>query len=339
MTAVRYPDLHRTGELARRIESLRALLSPCRLCPHECGVNRLAGDIGICRIGAGAHVSASTAHFGEEPEISGTRGSGTLFFASCNLHCVYCQNAAISQVANAAALPFATAEQIGDHMLARAAQGCHNVNWVTPSHVVPFAVEGLASAAARGLDLPLVYNTSGYDSVETLRLLDGVVDVYLADLRYADAATADELSGAPDYPEAARAAVLEMARQVGTANAHDPWGSLRRGLILRLLVLPNDLADLRETLAFVRDSLGTGVRIALMSQYFPTHEAASHDLLSRRVHHGEYARAIDQAERMGFDNLLVQELEASDFYRPDFDAGPEPFADAAHFRKDDRQPR
>jgi len=297
-------------------------------------VDRPAGDVGLCRIGFGAHVSASTAHFGEEPEVSGTRGSGTLFFASCNLRCLYCQNAAISQGADVPDLPFHTAAQIGDFMLARAAQGCHNVNWVTPSHVVPFAVEGLAYAAARGLDLPLVYNTSGFDSVETLRLLDGVVDVYLADLRYADAATAGELSGAPNYPDAARAAVLEMARQVGARNEHDPCGNLRRGLILRLLVLPNDLADLRETLAFVRDCLGTGVRIALMSQYFPTHQATSHDLLSRPIHFGEYARAIDQAERMGFDNLLVQELAASDFYRPDFDAGPEPFADAAHFRKD-----
>ena len=314
-----------------RVLGLRALLSPCRLCPHRCGVDRLSGETGTCRVGAGTSVSAATAHFGEEPEISGTRGSGAVFFESCNLRCVYCQNHLISQCAEPRARHDTPAE-IGARMLELQARGCHNVNWVTPSHVVPFAVEGLREAAARGLHLPVVYNTSGYDSVEALQLLDGLVDVYLPDLRYADDPTATRLSGGEGYPSAARAAITEMARQVGTAHHLAPDGTLLRGLRVRVLVLPNDLGDLRDSLTWLRDTLGPTVRIALMAQFFPTHQADRDPLLSRPVYPGEYARAVALAERLGFENALVQDLSASDFYRPDFDRGPEPFADAERSR-------
>jgi putative pyruvate formate lyase activating enzyme len=284
----------------------------------------------LCGAAAGATVAAATAHFGEEPEVSGTRGSGTVFFRGCNMACRYCQNHEISQGPVDAAHPDAPGA-IAAAMLDLAARGCHNVNWVTPSHVVPFAAEALAIARDRGLKLPVVYNTSGYDGLEALRLLDGLVDVYLPDLRYSDDATAVEMSGAPGYVAASRAAVMEMARQVGIDNEPGPDGTIRRGLIVRVLVLPNDLAGVRDTLRFLRDAVGTRVRLALMAQYFPTHRAASEPLLSRPAHHGEYARALDVAERLGFDNVLVQDLAASDFYRPGFDAGPEPFADAAVF--------
>ena len=310
---------------------MRSLLSPCRLCPHECGVDRLAGEKGRCRTGMGAVVCAATAHFGEEPEIAGAKGSGAIFFGACNLRCRYCQNARISQSADARKRIPSTSVALGKAMRDLALQGCHNINWVTPSHVTPFAVEGLEKAGDLGI--PLVYNTSGYDSLESLRLLEGLVDVYLPDLRYADNETAEELSAAEGYVEAARSAILEMARQVGTANETGPDGTIRKGLIVRLLVLPNDLSETRESLAFLKDNLGTDVRVAIMSQYFPTHHADREVLLSRRVHIGEYDRVVELAADMGFDNALIQGNDSQDFYRPDFDATSEPFRDAAASRK------
>ncbi len=321
-------SLLQATEVADRARALRELASPCRLCPHECGVDRLGGETGRCRIGPHAVLAAATAHFGEEPEISGTQGSGTLFFGACNLRCRYCQNHQISQGPRVRRMPATPPEEVARQALRLQAIGCHNVNWVTPSHVTPWATQAHALAVGQGLRVPLVYNTSGYDSVEALRLLEGVVDVYLPDLRYSDDETAWRLSRAQGYVAAARAAILEMARQVGVDNQFAPDGTIQRGLIVRLLVLPNDLAGLRESLAFLRDALGTRVRLALMSQYYPAHRAASEVLLSRPLHYGEYLRAISLVERMGFDNALVQDPAASAFYRPDFERGAEPFADS-----------
>jgi len=327
-----YGRLSETGELAERAVALAGLATPCRLCPHRCAVDRAGGGRGICGLPAGAVVAAATAHFGEEPEISGTRGSGTVFFGGCNLRCVYCQNSTISQGADMRRRAVTSVTDLAASMLDLAGRGVHNINWVTPSHVVPWAVASLDAAAAAGLALPVVYNSSAYDSVDVLRLLDGVVDVYLPDLRYSDDDAAKEFSGVEGYVAASRAAIVEMAHQVGTTNDVGPDGTLRRGLIVRLLVLPNDLSGVRESLAFLRDALGTGTRIALMAQYFPAHKAPDELLLSRRTSVREYQRVLEVAERMGFDNALVQEMEAQDFYRPDFDRGDEPFADAAHFQ-------
>jgi putative pyruvate formate lyase activating enzyme len=276
-------------------------------------------------------------HFGEEPEIAGVRGSGAMFFAGCNLRCAYCQNAEISQGPAVRTMRPWTVREIADAMHALAARGCHNINWVTPSHVVPFAVEALALARSEGLDLPLVFNTSSYDGPETVRLLDGIVDVWLADLRYSDDEVARDLSGAEGYVAAARAAIVEMARQVGVDPVLLPDGTLGRGLVVRLLVLPNDLAGVRESLAFLKDTVGTRVRIALMSQYYPTHRADDEPLLSRRTSFGEYARVVEHADRLGFVNALIQEPEASEFYRPDFGRAEAPFADARHFSADDAE--
>lgn len=283
-------------------------------------------------MGPHAVLAAATAHFGEEPEISGTRGSGTLFFGACNLRCRYCQNHQISQGASVRRAPGTPPGEVARNALRLQGLGCHNLNWVTPSHVTPWAAEAHSLAVAGGLAVPLVYNTNAYDSVEALRLLDGVVDVYLPDLRYSDDDTARRLSRAEGYVGAARSAIVEMARQVGVDPVVGPDGTLHRGLIVRLLVLPNDLAGLRESLAFLRDALGTRVRLALMSQYFPTHRARTDPLLSRSLHHGEYLRAISLVERMGFENALVQDPSASEFYRPDFDRGSEPFADSPRVR-------
>ncbi len=283
-------------------------------------------------MGPHAVLAAATAHFGEEPEVSGTRGSGTLFFGACNLRCRYCQNHQISQGPRVRRMPATPPEEVARQAMRLQALGCHNVNWVTPSHVTPWAVEAHALAVGDGLAVPLVYNTSGHDSVEALRLLDGIVDVYLPDLRYSDDDTARRLSRAKGYVAASRGAIVEMARQVGVDNEHAPDGTIRRGLIVRLLVLPNDLAGLRESLAFLRDALGTRARLALMSQYYPTHRASSEPLLSRPLHFGEYLRAISLVEQMGFDNALVQAPEANEFYRPDFERGDEPFADSPRVR-------
>ena len=320
------------SEIRDRAQLLMQLLSPCRLCPHNCGVLRDVGETGDCRTGMGASVAAAAAHFGEEPEISGTAGSGAVFFVGCNLRCLYCQNAQISQDWQQDPASVTSPEALAAHMLALQAQGCHNVNWVSPTHVLPFAVSALALAVQDGLRVPLVYNTNGFEQVETLRLLDGIVDVYLPDLRYSDDDTAAELSGARGYVAAAREAIQEMARQVGKVNRLDSDGTIRRGLVVRLLVLPNDLAGVRESLVFLKDHLGTSVRLALMSQYFPTHRAAENPLLTRRVSRAEYDRVIERAERMGFSNVLVQEPEAESFYRPDFERDGDPFEDAKAFK-------
>ena len=216
-------------------------------------------------------------------------------------------------------------------MLSLQARGCGNINLVTPSHVVPMDVDALVLAARSGLRIPVVWNSSGYDCVEVLRLLEGVVDVWLPDLRYSDGWAASECSSAPDYVDVAHAALLEMARQVGTEPIMGPEGYLLRGMIIRLLVLPNDMAGVRESLDFILEHIGSDARVALMSQYFPSHLAPGNDLLSRRPTPAEYLRAVNHAERLGFRHALVQEMEAADFYRPDFNLKAELFADADRF--------
>lgn len=321
------------AEVFYRAKLLKELSSLCRLCPHKCLVNRLSGEMGRCRLGPYCILAAATSHFGEEPEISGKFGSGTLFFGACNLRCVYCQNYQISQGIRVRKRPPSKAEEIAKAALALQSEGCHNINWVTPSHVTPWATEALALAMEKGLTLPLVYNTSGYDSVEVLKLLEGIVDVYLTDLRYDDDEIAFKFSRARGYVGAARAAILEMARQVGTRNEIGPDGTIRRGLIVRILVLPNDLAGVRSSLEFLLEHLGKGVRISLMSQYFPTNRASHEPLLSRPLHYGEYYRAIEIAEGLGFENVLIQGLESRSFYCPDFESPSEPFPDARRFRR------
>ncbi|HOA12942.1 MAG TPA: radical SAM protein [Myxococcota bacterium] len=327
-------ELLLSTEADRRVQALYAMLSPCRLCPRRCGVDRLAGEVGFCGT-AGAVVSAATAHFGEEPGISGTGGSGTVFFSGCNLRCIYCQNHQISQGV-ASSTPWSRSDdtpRLAATMLSLQARGCGNINLVTPSHVVPMAVDALVLAARSGLRIPVVWNSSGYDCVEVLRLLEGVVDVWLPDLRYSDGWAASECSSAPDYVDVAHAALLEMARQVGTEPIMGPEGYLLRGMIIRLLVLPNDMAGVRESLDFILEHIGSDARVALMSQYFPSHLAPGNDLLSRRPTPAEYLRAVNHAERLGFRHALVQEMEAADFYRPDFNLKAEPFADADRFTK------
>ena len=301
-----YLELHRSGELKRRIERAYAMLSQCRLCPRECGVDRLRGERGFCRAGAEPIVASWNVHPWEEPPISGTRGSGTIFFSGCTGRCLFCQNYPISQlgVGNTVSV-----QQLAEMMLELQDRGCHNINLVTPTHFVPQILAALELAIEGGLRLPLVYNTSGYERVETLKLLDGVVDIYLPDAKYTDDETARRLSGFVRYVEANRAALKEMFRQVGDELVLDGEGIARRGLIVRHLVLPEGLAGTPEVLRWIAENLSPHVHVSLMDQYFPAHKAVGHPVLGRKITAEEYAEALRAFEEAGLTNGWMQEHE------------------------------
>jgi putative pyruvate formate lyase activating enzyme len=281
-------------------------------------------------------VSAYTQHFGEEPAIVGTRGAGLIFFGNCNLRCVYCQNYQISQAHKAQIKNEVTHEHLADMMLELQARGCHNINFVSPTHFAPQLARAVLAAAGRGLNLPIVYNTNAYDSTEVLRLLDRVVDIYLPDLKYADSAEGYAYSKVPNYTEHARAALKEMYRQTGDELVYGDDGTLRRGLVVRLLVLPNGLAGIRESLEWIRDCLSPRVAVSLMAQYYPTNKAASDErytLLSRRASESEWLRAVSLLDELGLEEGWMQEYDgASHYYRPDFNDRETPFKDIRDFQ-------
>ena len=305
------------GELQRRVQHLRARLALCDICPHLCRINRLAGEVGRCGIAAHARIAAVCDHHGEEPVLSGNRGAGTVFVAGCNLRCCYCQNFQISQQ-QIDSYPLYDAPALAHAFLDVQARGCHNLSWVSPSHVVPQLLEGLQLAIEDGLRLPLVYNSNGYDALDTLRLLDGVVDIYLPDLKYADAQVAARLSGAPDYPDIALAAIREMYRQVGELRL-DADGLAIRGVIVRHLVLPGRLAGSREALRRLAEEVSPLVTVSLMAQYYPAHRADQFPGLMRTITAEEYEDALDAFGEAGLENGWTQELhEAPESYQPDF---------------------
>jgi len=273
----RYPELAAAGELARRARHARAGLARCRVCPHECRVDRTRGERGVCRAGEHARVSSAGPHFGEEPPLVGRRGSGTVFFAWCNLRCVYCQNHDISQTG---AGEDVSAAQLAEIFLGIQAAGCENLNLVSPTHFTPQILEALDLAASGGLSVPLVWNTGGYESLGTLALLDGVVDIYMPDLKYADGETARRLSGAADYPARAFAAVREMHRQVGDLVT-DENGIALSGLIVRHLVLPGGLAGTPEVVRFIAEEISPETYVNIMAQYRPCYRAAEFPELAR----------------------------------------------------------
>ncbi len=293
-------------ELKERAESAYKLFERCRVCPRECGVNRLKNDkLGFCRSGLNPIVSSVSPHHGEEPPLSGTKGSGTIFFTNCNLRCVYCQNYPISQLGNG--LERAPGE-LACQMIWLQEQGCHNLNLVTPTHVMPQILKALEIARERGFHLPIVYNTSGYESLEALRLLDGIVDIYLPDMRYSDDAIARKYSVAPHYPEINRAAVKEMFRQVGNL-ALDENGLAKRGLIIRHLVLPNGLSGTESVMKFLAEEISKDVYVSLMAQYFPAYKVLEMKELSRRITTAEYEEARKIMEKYGLENGWMQDLE------------------------------
>jgi putative pyruvate formate lyase activating enzyme len=304
-----YRALLAGGELERRAVALDRLLDSCELCPRRCGADRRKA-LGSCATGADPVVASWGAHFGEEPPISGTRGSGTIFLANCNLRCVFCQNHDISQRPKAFLGAASTTEELAEIMLELEAAGCHNLNWVSPTHQVPQLVRALLLAARRGLRIPVVYNSNAYDSVAVLALLEGVVDVYLPDLKYADEADARECSRVPDYPRIARAALAEMFRQVGQHWECDGEGVLRQGLLVRLLALPRGVAGVEESLRWLAEALSPQVAVSLMSQYRPAHRAAlpgRYPRLARRLTPSEYLAGIEALRRWNTsENTLVQ---------------------------------
>jgi len=331
-----YLALYESGELEERVQALEKMLLSCNICPLDCGNDRIENQIARCFSGRLPIVSSYTKHFGEEPAIVGTRGAGLIFFGNCNLRCVYCQNYQISQAHKGQIKNEVTHERLADMMLELQTRGCHNINFVSPTHFAPQMARAVLVAAGRGLHLPIVYNTNAYDSVEVLRRLDGVVDIYLPDLKYADSTEGYAYSKVPNYTEHARAALKEMYRQTGDELVFGDDGLLRRGLVVRLLVLPNDIAGIRESLEWIRDCLSPRVAVSLMAQYYATNKAASEErytLLSRRISESEWLRAVSLLDELGMEEGWMQEYDgASHYYRPDFDDRETPFKDVRDFQ-------
>ncbi len=293
-------------ELKNRIDAAYTLLEACRVCPRECGTNRLKNDkLGFCRSGLIPVISSVSPHHGEEPPISGTKGSGTIFFANCNLRCVYCQNYPISQMGNGVEM---TTDELASKMLWLQEQGCHNLNLVTPTHFMPQILKALGIARERGFTLPIVYNTSGYESVEAIQLLEGIVDIYLPDMRYSDDRIARQYSTAVHYPEFNQAAIKEMYQQVGNLSV-DEQGLAKRGLIIRHLVLPNRLSGTETVVKFLAEEISKDVYLSLMSQYFPAYKAHGFKELSRRITADEYEGARRIMGQYGLENGWGQEFE------------------------------
>ena len=299
-----YLKLHKTGELENRAEKLWAIMESCRLCPRECGVNRLEGESGFCRSpGSTLIVAAHHPHYGEERPLVGTGGSGTIFITHCNLRCVFCQNWEISQLGNGYKLPL---DDFAAMMLRLQEIGCHNINFVTPTHYSALIVKALAIAAESGLRLPIVYNTSGWERLEILALLDGIVDIYLPDFKYWDSdMSAKYSSGAESYPEVTKAAILEMHRQVGVAKpARD--GIMQRGLMIRHLVMPNNVSGSEKIMEWIAENLPKDTYVNIMAQYTPQFKAYDYPEISRRIRREEYVRVVERAQEVGLTNLDIQ---------------------------------
>lgn len=295
-----YLRLERTGELAERARALWSIYKSCRLCPRQCGVNRLKGEKGICGATSRVKVASAHPHFGEERPLVGRRGSGTIFFSHCNLRCCFCQNWEIAHRGDGSYL---SDESLGRMMADVQGIGCHNINLVTPTHVVPNIVQALRTAIRLGLRVPLVYNCGGYEPVEILKLLDGIVDIYLPDFKYTDGAMSEKYSsGARDYPEVAEAAHLEMHRQVGELVV-DEDGIALRGLMIRHLVLPNGIAGTKKFVEFVAQKLTRSTYVNIMAQYRPEHQAFKYPELARRITAAEYAQAVAWAREAGLTRL------------------------------------
>jgi len=332
-----YIELHRTGELAARVEEARERMRNCRLCARECGVDRLAGELGACRTGTLARVHGSGPHYGEEAVLVGQGGSGTIFFVGCSMDCVFCQNHEIShpledrglKVASIGEVPGADnwryaeiesgaglwkttpkwaepLEWIVRVMLGLQATGCENINLVSPSHVVPQILQAVDMAVSRGLNLPLVYNTGCYDSLSTLQLLDGVVDIYMPDMKFADNKVAERLCGVHRYATTCRTAIREMHRQVGDLVL-DERGVAMRGLLVRHLVLPEGVAGTSEVAQFLAREVSTDTYLSLMDQYRPAHKAEARADIGRRLTMAEYAVAMRQAKAAGLSRVVGQE--------------------------------
>lgn len=294
-----YRKSYNNGELHKKAKEAANRLSDCTLCPRQCRVDRTSGETGYCRTGANAVVASYNAHFGEEAPLVGEHGSGTIFFTNCNLLCCFCQNYDISHQGIGREV---TDAHLADIMLSLQASGCHNINFVTPSHVVPQILSALLIATEKGLNIPLVYNTSGYDTVDTLQILNGVIDIYMPDFKFWESEIAEQTCQAPDYPQIAQKALIEMHRQVGDLTM-DENGLAVSGLLVRHLVLPQNLANTKEIMIFIASRISPDTYVNIMPQYRPCGKAAQIEALSRSITHTEYKQALKEASEAGIHRL------------------------------------
>jgi len=290
-----YVALHEKGELNKRITTLQEILTNCRLCPRVCEVNRLAGEQGYCRAGVEAMISSAFPHYGEEPPLMGSHGSGTIFLTHCNLRCVFCQNYDISHLGEGRSV---STSELAHYMIELQRRGCHNINFVTPTHYVPQIIAALPEAIESGLMIPLVYNCGGYESLEVIKLLDGIIDIYMPDAKFAREEDASRYCNAPDYPHVLQEVLLEIHRQVGDLLL-DEGGVAYRGLLIRHLVMPHGVAGTKELIAFIAHRLSTDSYVNIMDQYRPLYRAGEFPEIARPISAREYREAIEIARNEG----------------------------------------
>jgi putative pyruvate formate lyase activating enzyme len=291
--------LFKTGELSKRVEKAYQVLQDCTLCPHHCRVDRTKGEKGYCRTGSEIRVASYGPHFGEEPPLVGERGSGTIFFSNCNLRCVYCQNYDISYKGEGEEVSI---KELAEIMLSLQKEGCHNINFVTPSHMIHAVLAATEEACKMGLKIPLIYNSGGYDDVEALKLLDGIIDIYMPDIKYADEVIALRYSKIPDYFRIVKKALKEMHHQVGDLKIHD--GIAERGLIIRHLVLPDKMAGTEEIMEFIASEISSNTFVNIMEQYYPAFRAEEYSSLKRKITSKEYREALKLAKEAGLKRIL-----------------------------------
>ena len=307
-----YYGLEKEGKLDLKVEKAYAILENCMLCPRQCGVNRLKGEKGFCRAPASPVVFGAHPHLGEEISLVGKNGSGTIFFSNCNLRCVFCQNWPISHMGKGKEI---TDEELANMMLRLQNIGCHNINLVTPTHVMPNIVNALRIGLKKGLKIPLVYNTSGYERLEMLKILDGIVDIYLPDMKYMDSENAEKYSaGASDYPEVAQEAIVEMNRQVGE-HTTDDRGIALRGLMIRHLVMPSRVAGTEKFVRWVAESLSPSTYVNIMPQYRVEYRAFEYPEIARGITVQEFLEAMEWARKWGLKNLDPRSVAVEKFYR------------------------
>jgi len=288
-----YIALTQQGDLKKRVQALEDILKDCRLCPRECRANRLGGELGYCKSGSGLMVSSAFPHFGEESPLVGSHGSGTIFLTHCNLRCIFCQNYDISHLGRGESV---TSSDMARMMIRLQELGCHNINFVTPTHYVPQIVASLHEAVEQGLRIPLVYNCSGYESLEVIQLLEGIVDIYMPDAKFMDEQYSKEYCNAPDYPGVLKQVLKEMHRQVGDLKT-DPHGIAERGLLIRHLVMPGGVASSEAVLRFIAEEISVHTYVNIMDQYRPEYQACEHVPIHRRITHKEYLEATQLAKR------------------------------------------
>lgn len=294
-----YLDLLLSGDLEKRVADFQRRLKACDLCPRDCGVNRVEGEIGLCGVGNRVWVNSYGLHFGEEDPLRGWQGSGTIFFSGCNLNCLYCQNAEISQEVSGSEI---SVEVLADVMLELENRGAHNINLVSPTHVTAQITKAIYIAAQRGLRLPIVYNTGGYDSIHTIKMLDGIIDIYMPDMKYSEPEISERLSGVFDYPSVNQIAVKEMFRQVGDL-VMSSRGIAERGLLVRHLVLPGGLAGSANILEFIAKEISRNTYLNIMDQYRPAYLAGRHSEINRRITSDEYQAVVGEALLLGLKRL------------------------------------